>query len=169
MIRLLIVEDHAAIAEALGALLGSGADVRVQAICRDKECAETQLLTNPPDVVLCDVMLDGHDRGFELLRAFGSEVAFVMYSAFDFPAYHARALEYGARGYISKMAPVAEIQSAIRRAAAGKTGVLEAGAGQCPVGSSAAHGAGVVRHPPGGRGRHERGDRYPARAACEVR
>lgn len=120
MTRLLIVEDHAAIAEALGALLASAGDVQVVAICRDRECAETQLLTNPPDVVLCDIMLDGRDRGFELLRAFGADVAFVMYSAFEFPAYHARALEYGARGYVSKMAPVEEIRSALRRAAAGR-------------------------------------------------
>lgn len=120
MTRLLIVEDHAAIADALGALLASAGDVQVEAICRDKECAEAQLLTNPPDVVLCDIMLGGRDAGFDLLRAFGAEVAFVMYTAFEFPAYHARALEYGARGYVSKMAPVAEIQNAIRRAAAGK-------------------------------------------------
>ncbi|HET7727661.1 MAG TPA: response regulator transcription factor [Candidatus Limnocylindrales bacterium] len=120
MIRMLIVEDHAAIADALAALLASADDLQVDVVCRDKECAEAQLLTDPPDVVLCDVMLGGRDRGFELLRAFGADVAFVMYTAFEFPAYHAQAIEYGARGYVSKTAPIAEIQHAIRRAAAGK-------------------------------------------------
>jgi len=120
MIRLLIVEDHAAIAEALGALLGTGHEVHVHGVVRDAATAEARLGSDPPDVVLCDVMLGGSDRGFDLLRRFGSDAAFVMYSAFEFPAHHARALELGAKGYVSKTAPVDEIVAVIRRAAAGQ-------------------------------------------------
>jgi len=47
------------------------------------------------------------------------DVALVMDIAFELPAHHARALEYGARGYVSKRAPVNEIRSAIRRAVDG--------------------------------------------------
>jgi two-component system response regulator DesR len=70
-------------------------------------------------VVLCDVMLTGRDDGFRLLAAHHAEARFVMYSAFDFPAHHVRAIDEGAAGYVSKMADADEIARAIRRVAAG--------------------------------------------------
>lgn len=119
MITLLIVEDHPAIADALGALL-AGDEIAIEGVVHDAAAAALALDRTPPDVVLCDVMLGGNDRGFELLERYGTAAAFVMYSAFDFPAHHARAIELGALAFVSKMADAQEIQGAVRRAAEGK-------------------------------------------------
>lgn len=45
----------------------------------------------------------------------------IFFSAYDFPAFRALAMERGAAGYLLKTAPVAEILDAIRTAAAGRT------------------------------------------------
>jgi len=67
-------------------------------------------------------MLDGSEAGFSLLQRFGGDggTAFVMFSAYAFPSYYARAIEYGAVGYVAKTASVDEIMGAVRRAASGQ-------------------------------------------------
>ena len=69
-----------------------------------------------PDVVLCDIRLadDGED-GFTLVRRFAPRPAFIMLTVASYPSYHARAVELGAMGYLSKMASVDQILVAIRR------------------------------------------------------
>src|SRR5829696_8563111 len=64
-------------------------------------------------------MLGGHDAGFDLLAAHRTQSAFVMYSAFDYPAHHVRAIEGGAAGYLSKSAELEVIVRSIQRAAQG--------------------------------------------------
>jgi DNA-binding NarL/FixJ family response regulator len=120
VIRLAIVEDHTAIAEGLAALLGSEPDIEVETIVGTAEAAHRLLTTDGPDVVLCDVMLGGRDQGFALLEEHAARTRFVMYSAYDFPAHHVRAVAGGAYGYVSKVAPAEEIVAAIRHAAAGE-------------------------------------------------
>ena len=75
--------------------------------------------------MLCDIELGGGDRGFELLEARhpreGATTAVIFFSAYDFPAFRALAMERGAAGYLLKTASVAEILEAIRTAAAGRT------------------------------------------------
>ena len=120
-IRLLIVEDHPAIAEGLAALLGAPDDVEVVGVAADADAADRLLETDPPTVVLCDIMLRGRDRGFGLLDRHRERTRFVMFSAFDFPAHHARAIESGAMGFLSKLAPADDLLHAVRRAADGRT------------------------------------------------
>jgi len=47
--------------------------------------------------------------------------AIVFLSSYDYPAFHALAVERGAAGYLLKTAPVTEILDAIRIAASGRT------------------------------------------------
>jgi DNA-binding NarL/FixJ family response regulator len=120
VIRLLIVEDHPAIAEGLAALIGATQDIDVVGVTSDESEARQLIARQSPDVVLCDVMLNGRDAGFDLLRAHRGDAAFVMYSAFDYPAHHVKAIEGGAAGYLPKTAEVELIVRAIGRAAAGE-------------------------------------------------
>ena len=114
MIRVALVEDHPAIAEGLAGLIDSESDLLVAWIAADTLSADRHLETDRPDVVLCDVMLGGSDAGFDILARHHGRSRFVMYSAFDFPAHHVRALQEGASGFVSKVAPASEIMDAIR-------------------------------------------------------
>ena len=120
MTRLVIVEDHTAIAQALALLLGSP-DVTVVGIANDVESADRLIEDEAPDVVLCDIMLGGRDAGFDLLDRHGPQARFLLYTAYDFPAHHARAMSGGAAGLLSKTADAGTIAQALRHVADGGT------------------------------------------------
>jgi DNA-binding NarL/FixJ family response regulator len=120
MTRLVIVEDHTAIAQALAVLL-AGPDITVIGTASDVETADELIGGQAPDVVLCDVMLGGRDGGFDLLDRHGAATRFLMYTAFDYPAHHARALRGGAAGYLPKTVDAEAIVKALRHVAAGGT------------------------------------------------
>ena len=122
MPTLAIIEDHPAIAEGIGLLLRSEPDIELVGMARDRAGADALRRERRPDVVLCDVALDTPTAGLELLRTHRRTggPAFVMFSAYDYPSYLASAVDAGASGYLSKMAPVARILEAIRAAGKGQ-------------------------------------------------
>lgn len=119
VIRVAILEDHAAIAEGLGALLATSG-MRVVGIAHTATEAHDLIRVEQPAVVLCDVMLGGRDAGLELAERHGARSRFLMLSAYDFPAHHARAVRAGAAGYLSKLEDAATLLEAIRAVAAGR-------------------------------------------------
>ena len=121
MIRLLIVEDHAVCADGLAALLQVKDDVEVVSIARDERRAAELIGSLNPDVVLCDVMIAGCDRGFALQRTYGRRSRFILYSPSDYPAHQVRAVREGAAGYVPRSADLDAILGALRRVAAGGT------------------------------------------------
>jgi len=121
VIRLAIVEDHPAIADGLSALLRDSPDVVVVGTAPDVATADALIERESPEVVLCDVRLSDAGDGFELVRRHTPGPAFIMLSAYSYPSYHVRALDLGARGYLSKMASVDQILHAVRTVAAGAT------------------------------------------------
>ncbi len=121
MIRLAIIEDHPAIAEGLTALLGGESDVTVVGTAPDSDAADRLIETQSPDVVLCDIRLTGTVDGLEILSRHTPGPAFIMLSAYSYPSYHAAAVERGAKGYLSKMASIAQILTAVRAVATGGT------------------------------------------------
>jgi len=118
-IRLAIVEDHPALADGLAALLRGSPDVEVVGTAPDVTEATALLERESPDIVLCDIRLAQGDDGFDLVRRFAPDPAFIMLTVASRPSYHARAVDLGARGYLSKMASVDQILDAIRTVAAG--------------------------------------------------
>jgi DNA-binding NarL/FixJ family response regulator len=119
MIRLAIVEDHPAIAEGLTALLRDEGDVTVVGTAADADAADTLIEAQSPDIVLCDIRLAGPTDGLQLLERHKSGPAFIMLSAYSYPSYYATAVEQGAKGFLSKMATIAEILKAVRTVSAG--------------------------------------------------
>lgn len=121
MIRLVIVEDHPAIAEGLGALLKGEPDVELIGTAGDVEAASALIDRTIPDIVLCDVVLGGDRNGLRLLTQFGRarKPAFIMFSAYGYPDYYLTALEHGAAGYLLKMATIDEVMGAVRTVARG--------------------------------------------------
>lgn len=125
MIRLAIVEDHPAIADGLAALIRGSSDVQVVGTAQDASTASEMIDRELPEVVLCDVRLSSGD-GFEVLRHHGRGTAFIMFTAYSYPSYYVRAVELGAKGYLSKMATVDQILMAVRSVAAGSTAFPDA-------------------------------------------
>ena len=121
MIRLAIIEDHPAIAEGLTALLRGEADVMVVGTAGDADAAERLIAAQSPDIVLCDIRLSGTVDGLELLSRHPSGPAFIMLSAYSYPSYYVAASEHGAKGFLSKMASIEQIVTAVRKVAAGGT------------------------------------------------
>jgi DNA-binding NarL/FixJ family response regulator len=121
MIRLAIVEDHPALADGLATLIRGSSDVDVVGTAADLASASELIEREAPDVVLCDIALAHDDDGFDLVRHFAPRPAFIMLSVASYPSYHARAVDLGAMGYLSKMATVEQILDAIRAVAAGRT------------------------------------------------
>jgi DNA-binding NarL/FixJ family response regulator len=121
VIRLAIVEDHPAIAEGLTALLRGEADVTVVGTARDADAADRLIEAQSPEIVLCDIRLAGPADGLQLLARHRSGPAFIMLSAYSYPSFYATAVEHGARGFLSKMATIAEILKAVHTVSAGGT------------------------------------------------
>ena len=121
MIRLVIVEDHQAIADGLAALLGAEPDITVIGTADDRTTGRTLIEQGDPDVVLCDVMQGGEDGGLDLLGDFAGRdrPAFVMYSAYNSTAFLAKAIARGAVAYVSKLAPAEAIVKVLHEAADG--------------------------------------------------
>jgi DNA-binding NarL/FixJ family response regulator len=120
-IRLVIVEDHPALAEGLAALVRGESDVELIGVAGDRAAAAELITGKRPDVVLCDVVLDGERAGLRLLNELSGRPApaFIMFSAYGYPDYYVTALEQGAAGYLLKMATIGEVMGAVRTVASG--------------------------------------------------
>lgn len=60
-------------------------------------------------------------KASDALRRHRSGPAFIILSAYWDPTYHVRAVELGAKGYLSRMATIEQIRSAIETGATGGT------------------------------------------------
>lgn len=121
MIRVALVEDHPAIAEGLALLLRQRADLEVVGTAGSAQAAAELIEQEAPDVVLCDIRLAHATDGMEVLARHVNGPAFVMLSSYSPPSYSVRAIELGAKGYLSKLATIDEIVRAIRTVASGGT------------------------------------------------
>ncbi|MDR0415848.1 MAG: response regulator transcription factor [Propionibacteriaceae bacterium] len=122
-IRVLIVDDHAMVAEALAALLALRPELLVVGQATRSAEAPAQAVRTAADVVLLDVVMPDGD-GFDVLAALRTarpEAAVLMVTAFAKPGYARRALAAGARGFLAKGASGDELTAAIQAVWAGRT------------------------------------------------
>jgi DNA-binding NarL/FixJ family response regulator len=121
-IRVLIVDDHLAVAESLQALLSRHADLDIGEVATNGEAALRLAAERVPQVVLMDQNLSG-ESGVTVAAAILAAhpgTAVVMLSGFITQDELIAAVEVGVSGYLMKTTPSAEIVKAIRRAAAGE-------------------------------------------------
>jgi two-component system, NarL family, invasion response regulator UvrY len=112
---ILLVDDHAIVRAGLRRLLAAlPAEI---AECASGDEALAQVRAAAPDLVVLDLNLPGIG-GLELLRRLRRErpgLAVLVLSMHADPLYAARALDAGARGYVSKNAAPEELLLAVRR------------------------------------------------------
>jgi two-component system, NarL family, invasion response regulator UvrY len=118
--KILLVDDHVIVRSGLRNLLTSVADTQISEAATGRD-ALLRLRQDRPDLVLLDLNLPGIG-GLELLRRMLLEdkaVRILVLSMHAEPLYAARAMELGARGYLSKNASAEELLTAVRRVADG--------------------------------------------------
>jgi DNA-binding NarL/FixJ family response regulator len=118
--KILVVDDHEIVRSGLRNLLTSALDAQITEAATGRD-ALPRLRRDRPDLVLLDLNLPGMG-GLELLRRLLLEdkaARILVLSMHAEALYAARAIELGARGYISKNVSSAELLTAVRRVAAG--------------------------------------------------
>ncbi len=122
-VRVVLVDDHPAILDAVGGAVTGAPDLELAGTARSLGEA-LALLTSGDfcDVVVSDVQLAGEAEGLRLLEALGTDgPAVLLLSSFDQPPLIRTAFERGAAGYLRKTSEVSDILEAIRTVAAGGT------------------------------------------------
>ena len=118
--RILIVDDHPIVASGCRALLAGDPDIAILE-ASDAESGEEAFVTERPDICVLDINLPGVS-GFELARrilARDGMARIVMFSMNDDPIFAARAIETGAKGYVSKSGDPGDLIEAIRKVGEG--------------------------------------------------
>lgn len=120
--HVLIVDDHSIVASGCRALFAEETGVTfLQA--DDAEGGERLFLAERPDICIIDINLPGVS-GFELVRRIlvqDPSARIIMFSMNDDPIFAARAIEAGAKGYVSKSGDTKDLVEAIREVGNGGT------------------------------------------------
>lgn len=122
-IRVLLVDDHAGMREALRAFLNSERDLTVIGEADGGHTALIEFKRTRPDVVLMDGSMPGKN-GIQItheLRQFEPAVKIIGLTLYESSWYLEDMIAAGAKGYVSKTGPPTNVAEAIRAVAAGKT------------------------------------------------
>jgi two-component system invasion response regulator UvrY len=120
--RVLIVYDHPIVASGCRAVLSGEADIALLEAA-DAESGERVFTAERPDVCVIDINLPTVS-GFELARrilARQPAARIIMFSMNDDPVFAARAIEVGAKGYVSKSGDPNDLVEAILQVGRGDT------------------------------------------------
>jgi DNA-binding NarL/FixJ family response regulator len=118
--RVLIVDDHPIVASGCRALLSTDPELELLEAA-DAESGEASFVARRPDVCVVDINLPTVS-GFELARRIlgrDANARLIMFSMNDDPVFAARAIDIGAKGYVSKSGDPNDLAEAIREVARG--------------------------------------------------
>ncbi|HXH89256.1 MAG TPA: response regulator transcription factor [Gaiellaceae bacterium] len=121
-ITCLVADDHPAVVEAVADVLAENG-IEIAGRARDGREALEKIVATKPQVALLDLRmpaLSGIEVARELVRA-APETAVILYTAFGDRALLTEAMDAGARGFVLKEAPLAEVVRAVELVAAGRT------------------------------------------------
>ncbi len=126
--RVLIVDDHPAVREALAMRIGRQSDLEVCGEAADLSDALRQVSLTQPDVAVVDISLKT-GCGIDLIKRIkdrNETVRMLVWSTHSESLYAERALKAGALGYITKDQATNKIVEAIRRVREGKVYLSDA-------------------------------------------
>jgi DNA-binding NarL/FixJ family response regulator len=126
--RVLIVDDHPAVREALASRIGRQPDLEVCGEAADMSEALRLVADAEPDVAVVDISLKT-GTGIDLIKRIrdrDDRVRILVWSMHSESLYAERALRAGALGYINKDQATDRIVEAIRRVLSGKAWLSEA-------------------------------------------
>ncbi len=118
----LVADDHPAVVEAVADVLAANG-IEVVGRARDGREAVARIEQMQPAVALLDLRMPLLS-GIEVARAVGRsapDTAVILYTAFGDRALLTEALDAGARGFVLKEAPLAEVVRAVELVASGRT------------------------------------------------
>jgi len=121
-VRVVLVDDHAVVREGYRRLLERTEDISVIADVASGEEAYRIVCEVQPDVTVMDISLPGLG-GIEAVRRIVArvpEAKILMFSMHEDTVFSSRALQAGARGYVTKSAAPEVLVEAVRLVAAGK-------------------------------------------------
>ena len=120
-IRVLVVDDHAAVRAGIAAVLETAGDIRVVGEAGDGTTALRQARALRPDVVLMDLRMP-HADGIEATRAVVDEglADVLVLTVVDAADHVLAAVRAGAAGFLLKTADARTVVDAVRRVAAGE-------------------------------------------------
>ena len=122
-VSVMIADDHPLVRSGLRILLERGGEFEVVAEASHGDEAIDLAVRHKPDVILLDVgmpRLSGPDAAHSIVQRLpGARI--LMLSMHSDEAYVLRALKAGARGYLLKASPEADVLDAVRAVVAGKT------------------------------------------------
>jgi two-component system, NarL family, invasion response regulator UvrY len=120
--RILVVDDHPIVASGCRTVLADRPEIVILE-APDAESAERSFLAERPDICVVDINLPTVS-GFELVRrilAHDPSARIILFSMNEDPAFAARGIEIGAKGYVSKTGDPQDLVEAIEEV--GKGGV----------------------------------------------
>jgi DNA-binding NarL/FixJ family response regulator len=122
MIRVLLVDDHPVVRTGYQRLLEQAGDITVVAQADRTDAACAAFVQHGPDVTVTDLAMPG-SGGLELIRRLRSrapQAGILVFSMHDSAMLVQRALEIGARGFLTKSSPPEALLDGVRRVAAGQ-------------------------------------------------
>jgi two-component system NarL family response regulator len=127
-IRVLIADDYPVVREGLASVVNRQPDMQVVAEAPDGRTAVEQFLLHRPDVALLDIRMPNLD-GIAALQAILAQVPearIILLSACEGDENIYQGLRSGAKGYLVKDSPVAELLESVRKVHSGLTYILPA-------------------------------------------
>lgn len=116
MIRILLVDDQSIVREGLSSLLQTHDDLEVVGEVENGKVAIEQAIALKPDIILMDIRMPVMDgvAAIKVLTQDAPEIKILVLTTFDDDEYVARAIAFGASGYLLKDTPSGELAQAIR-------------------------------------------------------
>ena len=121
-ITVFLADDHTMVREGLAALVAKEPDFHVVGQCGEGLQVVEQVLELCPDVAILDIMMPGLN-GLDVCRELtkkAKSLAVLILSMYEDEQFIARALEYGASGYLLKESASEQLAKAIRAAGRGE-------------------------------------------------
>lgn len=121
-VRVILVDDHAVVRAGFRRLLEQQSSIQVIAEAHDGDSAYALTIEHRPDVIVMDLSMPGVS-GFETIRRIATRLntaRILVFSMHDDAALAERAIQSGARGYVTKSSAPETLAIAVAEVAGGK-------------------------------------------------